>query len=379
MNSLKRYAASALISLALAGAHNLSAAQQAQQQSVQQKDDNQSSKNNRASASGLGLNTTRYENDFSTLSSSLTFFNFGKSELWLVGGQEYNAATGRRDFDIGLKYLKGKNLLRGTLATSRDSKGKERLSAGVDWDVVLDSYKNADVSLLGDASSVYSRGRHTDFGIGTKLTFSKNHNAFFLYSNRGEKDKSSYRTGYMFYSDEKLGAVIVDYAKGGKPSATGFLGLPHQRIILSYDPNSHSISSNNILVFGNSPIPKYARAGLLANQFILTQRSVTDSDAAHFFQSPFFLDPKGKISDVLRVNFSYDTKQEELSSLLVYNALLVRTKDKDGIVFTQNINRANGKNYYGSGIGYKFGHVTPVLIIQGGDARRITFDINFSY
>ena len=378
---MKQYAAKALLALALANSPAISYAQEPSvTQSAQKTEEkNQNNPESKVKASGLGLNTTQYNDCFSTSSASLTFLEFPKSELWFVGGQDYNCNTDQNDFDVGLKYLKNRNLFRGTLVASKDKQGRQKISGGIDWDAVLASYKDVDISLLGDISSVDKGNRHTDFGIGTKLTLSKNHNAFFLYSNRGENKDSSYRIGYMFLDKKNLASIVADYTENKKPAFTGFLGLPDYRFILSYNPNSDVVSSNNILSFGNEPLPYYARAVFPANQLILTQRSISDSDANHFFQSPFFLSPKRKLSDVVRLNFSYDTKNGKLENLLFYNALLIRTKGKQGIVLTQNANRSNGDTFYGGGIGYRFGRITPVVIFQTGDKRRVTFDLNFSY
>lgn len=337
----------------------------------------QAAPSDKVKVSGIGVNTTAYENGLSASTASLTFFTFPKSELWLVGGQDYG--NGKNDFDIGLKYVRGNNLLRGTLVSSKDKRGEQKISAGADWDVVLAPYENGGVSLLGDVSSVGNGERRTDFGIGTKLRLNKNHNAFFLYSNRGEERASGYRAGYMFLDDEKIAALVADYPEGGKAAFTGYLGLPEHRFIASFDPNNHDVSSVNVFTFGNKPMPYYARASFLSSQLILTQHSVTDSDYNHLFQSPFFLDPKGKVGDVARLHFSYDAKNDVMKSLYFYNALMVKNKEKSGLVLTQNIDKKDGKMYYGGGIGYKFGQMTPVVIFQAGDKRRITFDLDFSY
>lgn len=312
------------------------------------------------SVNGVGLNTTQHKDGFSSLSTSLTSLDFSDSDLLVVGGQNYSTA-GRNDIDVGVKYLKGRSMIRATLAKSvvmgETDVGKEaKLSGGVDWDAALASYRGMDVSLLGDVSSLED-GRYVDFGVGTKLRFHGGHNAFFLYSDRSHSD--SYRFGYMFLDDEKIASLVADVGDE-KTVFSGFLGLPDQRFILSYDTGTDKISSNSIIAFSNEPLPYYARAMLLSNQFILTRRSVTDSDADHFFQSPFFLNPRGKVSDIFRLNFVYGAK--------------------DGIVLTQNIDTANGSTYYGGGIGYKFGRITPVARVQSGkNGRTITTDINFSY
>jgi hypothetical protein len=241
MKKIKQYIATALTALALA-APSVHAQEAAKIKMAS---------SNNVKVSGLGLNKTRYEDGIENSSVSMTFFNFPKSELWLVGGQTYNRSAGQSDFDVGLKYLKGKSFFRGTSASNED-KQNEGISAGLDWDIGLASYKNMDVALLGDVSSIDPAGkgkRYTDFGAGTKLTFSKNHNAFFLYSNRGEKDTGSYRAGYMFLDEERIASLIADYAEG-KPAFTGFLGMPNQRFIAGYDTNTHTLSSINILLFG---------------------------------------------------------------------------------------------------------------------------------
>ncbi len=371
----KRYIANAMLALLLNSVPVVLHAQEPQKPQTSQ---TASASSSEVKVSGLGLNTTRYDRDIDTSTVSLTFFNFPESELWLVGGQNYDS-NNQNNFDLGLKYVRGKDLLRGTLVYSKSTDGKEKVSGGVDWDALIGSYQGIGISLLGDVSSVDRDKRHTDFGIGTKLNFSKDHNAFFLYSNRSEEDTNSYRIGYMFLDKEKLAALVVDHPEKGKPAFTGFLGLPEHRFVLSYDPNNHDISSINILTFGNASIPYYARALLLSNQYILTQHSVSDSDANHVFQSPFFLEPKRKISAVARLHFSYDIKKDALKNLYFYNALMIGTRNKQGLVLTQNIDKTNGNMYHGGGVGYKFGNVTPVIIFQTGDNRRVTFDLNFSY
>lgn len=373
MKRIKRYVAGAMAALLLAA----SSASHAQEKPQAPQTTASTNSSGGVKVSGLGLNTTQYKNGLNTSTVSLTFFTFPKSELWLVGGQDYSR-EGKNDFDIGLKYVRGGSLLRGTLVSSKDKSGKQKISGGADWDVVLAPYENGGIYLLGDVSSVDKGKKRADFGIGTKFR-RKNHNAFFLYSNRGEAHVSTYRTGYMFLDDEKIAALVADYPENGKITFTGYLGLPEHRFIVSYDPNSHDISSVSILTFGNEPLPYYARAVLLSNQFILTQHSVPDSDANHVFQSPFFLEPKGKISDVARFHFSYDTKDDNLRSLYFYNALMVKTQGKQGVVLTQNIDREGGDMYYGGGVGYKFGHATPVVIFQAGDKQRVLFDFNVSY
>lgn len=377
----KKYLTGTMLGLLLAGVPATSHAQEPQ---VSQPSQAVSTNSNEVKVSGIGLNTSKYDDYSSTSTVSMTFFTFPKSELWLISGQDYSAvnrneAGTKKEFDIGLRYVRGDNLLRGTLVSSNDKNGKQKISAGADWDVVLAPYENGGISLLGDVSSVGRTSRQTDFGIGTKFRLRDNHNVFFLYSKRGENRASSYRTGYMFLDKEKMAALVADYPENGKLVFTGYLGLPEHRFIASYDPNNHDVSSVNVVTFGNEPLPYYARATFLSGQLILTQHSVTDSDYNYLFQSPFFLEPKGKASDVLRLHFSYDTEHDKLRGLYLYNALMVKTEGKKGIVLTQNIDKANGNMYYGGGAGYKFGHATPVAIFQTGDKRRITFDLNFSY
>lgn len=160
------------------------------------------------------------------------------------------------------------------------------------------------------------------------MNFSRDHNAFFLYSNRGEANASDYR-----------------------------------------------------VAFGNAPLPVYATRGLLANQFILTKRSVPDSDALHFFQPTFFVSPDRRVADIFRLNISYDLKNEKIRGLLVYNVAMIKTKRGDGILFSQNVNHEDGKNQYGLGIGYKFGKfgMAPIIRFPIKNNRKVVIEFSLNY
>ena len=322
-------------------------------------------------ATGVGLNTTRYENNFSTETASLNIFNVNDGELWVVGGQNYNFA--KNDFDAGLKYVKGKNLFRGTVAT-RKSDSKENLSYGLDWDAAVVSPQPIQVSLLGDLSYV---NENIDFGIGPKITFSENHSVFFLYSNRN--NAHSYRAGYMFLDEKRLASVFVNYPEGKDPDYEAFFGGSDRRFQLSYNAADRKASSINIISFGNKNLPDYAAKGFFASQIILTDRSVEDSDFTMYFPAQFFLDPKGGISGILRFNAVYNTKDWSLDSGLLDGAVIFRTHENDGIILTVNVDRNDEKKYYGGGIGYKFSHFTPIIKYQASDRKVFTVDASFSY
>lgn len=80
----------------------------------EKKDDTKTQQQNnnlqKAEASGLFLNTTKPAGSFGTLSSSMTFFTFpDKSELWLVGGQNYNQ-NGTNELDAGLLHTRFRSI-----------------------------------------------------------------------------------------------------------------------------------------------------------------------------------------------------------------------------------------------------------------------------
>ena len=153
--------------------------------------------------------------------------------------------------------------------------------------------------------------------------------------------------------------------------------MPKHRFILSYDADTRTVSSINIITIGNAPLPKYARQGFLESQNILTKRSVVDSDYSVYFPASFFIAPKGRASYIIRMNFDYDAKHGKLKSLKLDNALAIGL-----IVLSQNYDRANGNNHYGGGVGYRIlgknsGSFTPVLRYQEGKGLSVDLSLFF--
>ncbi len=387
-NYAKRLISAFLLPAALAGALALNAnaqesyaGQSTTQQTTQQTTQSQQEKKDEPQAgdkkikvSGLAVNGTQLSNPFSTSTASLNFITFPDgSELWPVFGHRYG--NREQGFDAGLKYLRGKNLLRMTLDQSFLG-GKSRTSAGLDGDVFLGSYGKFDLSVLGDISTVKKENRFTNFGVGMKAASGGN-TLFALYSNRGPENKNGIRVGYIFKDSDVFVAAHADYTQGAKPSFAGYFSLPEDRFMLSYDANTHTVSSINIITIGNAPLPRYARQGFLESQNILTRRSVTDSDYTVYFPASFFSAPKKKVSYVIRINLDYDTKQGKLKNLKMDNALTIGR-----VVLSQNYDRATGKNHYGGGIGYRIlgnnsGSFTPVVKYEKGTGLSIDLNLFF--
>lgn len=330
-------------------------------------------------ATVIGLNTTHYDQAFSTETASLNIFNINDSELWVVGGENYRQPrndldAGTINIDFGVKYVKGRNLFRATTVRTKE-RDNIKLSYGADWDtnVASNNAGTFGVSLLGDVSSVNG---NTDFGIGPKLTFSEDHSFFLLYSNRG--GAASYRTGYMFLDKDRLSSFYLNYPEGKKPDFETFLGLQDKWFRLSYDAETRNVSSRNLLSLGNKDLPGYATKGFFASQVILTDRSVKDSDFTMYFPSEFFLDPKNRTSGVLRFNAFYNTKTGHMDGM-VDGALMSRTRGKEGVVFTLNANKDASGKYYGVGAGYNFGRITPIVKYQTGTRGVLTVGGSFSY
>ena len=328
---------------------------------------------------GLGLTTAQWGE---AQNAGTVFFGFDpipKGQLTVVAGQTYDRERDKNDYDIGLKLLRGPNLLRGTVYGLNPKAGRAGVSAGLDWDLAVRSFGRHRISVLGDVASVAARRQSLDFGLGAKLTASELHNFFFLISRRNSISQKEARIGYMYLDPQRLAAFTVDRAWGGKPILRAFWGGPKNRLQVYYDRNERTLFSAGVLAFGNEPLPNYAVRGFLATQLILTRRSVLDADYIKFLQAPFFLRPRGRVADILRITLLQDLRLDTLRSGLIYNALLVTLKGKNGVVLTQNYDRIRGRNLLGGGIGYRFSHVTPVVRYQGGDGRLVTLDFNFSY
>lgn len=328
---------------------------------------------------GLGLTTAQWGE---AQNAGTVFFGFDplpKGQLTFVAGQTYDRERNKRDYDVGVKLLHGANLVRGTLYGLNPRGGRAGVSAGLDWDIGVARLGKQRLAFLGDIGSVATSRQNLDFGFGAKLTAAEWHNLFFLVSRRNSLHQKDVRLGYLYLDPRRLAAVLVDRAWNGKPILRGFWGGPQNRLQIYYDRGERTLFSAGILAFGNEPLPNYAIRGFLATQLILTRRSVLDADYIKFLQSPYFLRPRGRVSDILRITLLQDLRADTLRSGLVYNALLVALHGKNGIVLTQNYDRVRGRNLLGGGIGYRFAHLTPVFRYQGGDGRLVTLDFNFSY
>jgi hypothetical protein len=187
----------------------------------------------------------------------------------------------------------------------------------------------------------------------------------------------------MFDTPEKLFSVLTDYRTGLQPTMTGYFSLNYVVASVSYDPNTRTLSTSDMVAFGSKPIPEYFRRGFLKQQCILTNRSVTDSDANFIFPSAFILDPKNRIGDLLQFAFSYDRNGNTIQSGFFDNALMVKTSENGGIIFTQNavkyLSTAKpnlSETYFGIGFGYRFkklDNFTPLLVVHSKG-----FTLNFS-
>jgi hypothetical protein len=382
LNRIKRLGSVAVLATALSGYHNLLRAQDNQQaQDVQQNQDAGSGPKD----SGLFLNTTQSTgNAIITQSLSESFLKLGSNSIAVVGGGTNTINLNGENtytYDIGAKYsIEGTGQLRFTYLNSNG-----RSSYGPDWDLKFFSSDSANfnISLLGDLSTVFmpsDSNRHIDFGIGEKFNFDKSNNLFFIVSERGTDHLKSLRVGYMYLSKERLAALLVDHTEGFKDVYSVYLGLPQTRVIGTYDPNSKTLSTVSFLTFGNGPIPEYPRLYLLSNQFILTQRSVPDSDNTHGFPPTFFLTGDKPLGDFFRIIFDKNPMDRTGIDFDMENAMLLRTKKNSGFVLTQNATKdALGIDHFGGGFGYKFRRLgtTPVVILQS--RGLITFGLNFSY
>jgi hypothetical protein len=385
---MKKMTSAAVLAASLVVGPRLLRAQDSQQlqatQNQTQEVKNQCT-NNELKTSGLFLNTSQYQNDALTVKSvSETYLDSGCNTLWLVGGQtntiSFNGAN-QYTYDIGAKYvIDNKSQLRFTYVNTNGG-----TSYGADWDLRVTSFykEKLNLSLLGDLSSVSfspSANNVINYGIGGKVNFYTNHNFFALTSKRTASQTGTLRLGYMYLSKERIASFIVDHRNGAKDAYSAFLGLPKFRFIGAYDQNSSTFSSVTFASFGNGPMPAYARTLLLSNQYILTQRSVVDSDNTYGFQPPFFLSPKGAIGDFVRLIFNKNPKDRTGIDFAIYNATMFKRHNQSGVVLTENITEdTKGARHYGGGIGYKFlrNGLTPVITFQTG--RVVTFNLNFKY
>jgi hypothetical protein len=328
---------------------------------------------------GLGLTTVQWGE---AQNAGTVFFGFDplpRGQLALVVGQTYDRERNKRDYDVGVKLLDGANLVRGTLYGANPRGSRSGVSAGLDWDVGVARLGSGRLAVLGDIGTVAANRQNLDFGLGAKLTAAEWHNLFLLVSRRNSIHQKDLRFGYLYLDPRRLAAVVLDRAWNGKLILRGFWGGPQNRLQIYYDRNDRTLFSAGILSFGNEPLPNYAIRGFLATQLILTRRSVLDADYIKFLQSPYFLRPRGRVSDILRITLLQDLRSDTLRSGLIYNALFLRVRGGNGVVLTQNYDRVRGRNLLGGGVGYRFSHFTPVLRYQGGDGRLVTFDLNFSY
>lgn len=322
--------------------------------------------NKETKVTGLDLNMASSGKDNASTTLSETYLDLGRNRtLWTVGGQAYDQNLLINTGDFGLKYVDGKNLFRGTIRYDSDALGKLGVSYGFD----TETYINRHFTILGDVSKSKSNGKsHVDFGAGQQVKFGAKNSVLFIYGDR--QNTNNYRLGYLFDSPGALVSILADYEQKTKPVFTGFLSVKNYRFTESYDPNSQNIFTANIFAFGNKQLPMYLMRGLLKEQYILTTRTVVDSDNTVVAPASLFVNPKGKFGDFLRVNISSDPKTKTVGSAFIDNAFMIRASGNDGFVLYQNLNKNPGIKpntysvYYGAGIGYRFGrlaNLTPVV------------------
>lgn len=365
----------------------LRAQERQSQQTTQTQQESPKTEEKNPTTSGIFLSATQStDKSVNTQSVSETFFDVNGNDLWLVAGQNNTINVNGKNssaFDFGLRFsTKQKNLVRFTYFNDN---GKS--SYGIDWDWIVKRAFDGNVkfAVLGDISSVdfsADKARHIDFGLGGKLTLYDNHNLFFLLSKRGVIGTDSARIGYVYWSKEKLAALVVDHKEGSRDVYNMFIGAPLVRFFGTLDPNTHIISTLTFFTSGNGPLPKYASLELPATQYIFTQRTVTDSDNRYGFQPPFFLTahPQGTFGEFLKLAFNRNPSDKSGYDFLVYNAILYSMHSGNCIVFTQNATKDSfGVGHYGGGLGYMFANhrITPVLIFQSGGIW--TFNLHFRY
>ncbi len=154
-----------------------------------------------------------------------------------------------------------------TIRDDRNALGNFDVSYGFD----TETYINKTFTLLGDVSSFSVDGRnYADFGVGQQIKFGES-SIVVMYGNR--QNTNNYRLGYLLDNPGCLLAVLADYKEGAKPVYSGFLSLAKlDRFFASYDPNTKTFTSKNLLAFGNKELPAYAMVGFLKEQYILTEK-----------------------------------------------------------------------------------------------------------
>jgi hypothetical protein len=372
MNRMKKFASAAVLAASLYLGQGLLRAQAAPQEQPQQ---TQTAANSGAKIAGIDLNTTSLGKDYTSTTLSETFLDLGSGRsLWLVGGQAYDRNLFSNSADFGLKYVDGKNLFRVTVRDDENTSGSLDVSYGFDTEI----YINKSLTLLGDVSDFRLNGRsYTDFGVGQQIKFGTKNSVVLIYSDR--QNTNSYRVGYMFDAPNRLASFLVDYRDGAKPVYTGFLSfVKYERFIASYDPNTKTASTYNLFAFGNKEIGDYAMRTFLKEQYILTDRSVTDSDSTVVFPASFFVSPRHKYADLLRINVVSNLGTRDVIGAFLDNAFMIGTSKDSGYIFTQNFTKNTSSmkpnvsdTHYGVGFGYRFGHLanfTPILSIQSEGA-----------
>ncbi len=198
---------------------------------------------------------------------------------------------------------------------------------------------------------------------------------------------NNYTLGYLLDSPKILLSILADYKAGSKPMYTGFLSLvKYDRFVASYDPNTKTFSSSNLFAFGNRELSSYVMVGVLREQYILTRRSVVDSDNTVGFPAASFVNPKNKYADVLRVSFSFDLGMKGFTGAFIDNAFMIRTSGTSGYLFVQNLTENASpirpsvySTYYGAGFGYRFGRLADLTPILSFQSKGITINLSASF
>jgi len=380
MNRVKKITSAAVLAASLYLGQGLLRAQSTPQDPMQQ---TQAATTKEVKVTGLDLSLTNIGKDSTSTILSETYLDFGHNRnLWIVGGQAYDSNLFSNSADLGLKYVDGKNLFRVTIRDDKNSSGDFDVSYGLD----TETYINKTFTLLGDVSNFRADGRsYVDFGVGPQIKFGTENSIFFIYGNRQNTD--NYSLGYLLDGPKCLFSILANYRKGLAPVYTAFLSfVKYDRFTASYDPNTKTFSSYNLFSFGNKELPGYAMVGLLKEQYILTSRSVVDTDNTLVVPASFFVSPKNKYADVLRVNFSSNFETRSFTGAFIDNAFMIRTSGTSGYIFTQNLtkntspiksNTAN--NYYGAGFGYRFGHLADLTPTFNFQSKGFTISLSTSF
>lgn len=380
MNRMKKIASVAVLATSLFACQGLLRAQSAPQDQTEQ---TQAATTKGVKVSGLDISLTNLGKDNTSTTLSETYLDFGHNRsLWIVGGQTYDSNLFSNSADFGLKYVDGKNLFRITMRDDKNLSGNFDISYGFD----TETYINKAFTLLGDVSNFRIDGRrYVDFGVGPQIKFGTENSIFFIYGDR--QNTNNYRIGYLFDGPTRLLSFFVDYKDGSTPIYTGFLSfVKYGRTFASYNPNTKTLFSGSLFTFGNKELPDYAMRGLLKEQYILSNRSVVDSDNTAIPPSSLFVSPKDRHADVLRVHFSSDFKTGRFTGALIDNAFMIGTSGGSGYIFTQNLTRNTSairpmpvNTYCGAGFGYRFGHLanlTPTVEIQ---SKGFTINLSASF